>query len=29
MLNLKSNRIFVNLPMISLATQIKKENKES
>ena len=27
LLNLKSNRIFVNLPMISLATQIKKEEK--
>tara|TARA_E500000178_G_C16993433_1_gene741975 strand:+ start:402 stop:1310 length:909 start_codon:yes stop_codon:yes gene_type:complete len=27
LLNLKRNRIFVNLPMISLANQIKKKNK--
>ena len=27
LLNLKSNKIFVNLPMISLATQIKKKEK--
>ncbi len=27
LLNIKSNKIFVNLPMISLAEQIKKKNK--
>ena len=27
LLNLKNNKIFVNLPMVSLANQIKKKNK--